>query len=172
MGKYVLNLTVLLYAMAFVGCASVTRGTNDSLGVRTNPPGARVEVLRTNRTLTDAEIKNNMSAGEAKAILGKKDAEFYGPLISTTPASFKLKRKGKYSLLITKPGYEPVVVDVDYKIAGGGAAGMAGDVLVGGLIGVAVDAGTGATLSLTPNSIDIKLKELNYSISTEQASDN
>jgi hypothetical protein len=37
---------------------------------------------------------------------------------------------------------------------------MAGNVLVGGLIGVAVDAGSGATLNLTPNPIDLKLEQI------------
>ena len=58
---------------------------------------------------------------------------------------------------IEKEGYETVRVQVESQVAGAGAAGMAGNVILGGLIGAAVDAGTGATLQLKPNPIQVKL---------------
>lgn len=80
-----------------------------------------------------------------------------GGLQCTTPCSVELKRKRDYHLKITKPGFEPVETDVMSQIAGAGAAGMAGNVLLGGLIGVGVDAATGATKSLKPNPVEVKL---------------
>lgn len=51
----------------------------------------------------------------------------------TTPCSIKLKRKYGLHLSITKEGYHTVEADVNAQVAGGGAAGMAGNVLIGGL---------------------------------------
>ena len=75
----------------------------------------------------------------------------------TTPCSVELKRKKDVIVQIEKAGYEPVKVSVLSEIAGAGAAGMAGNALIGGLIGVAVDAASGATKKLTPNPIKLVL---------------
>ncbi len=75
----------------------------------------------------------------------------------TSPCNLKLKRKGDYTIDVTKEGYEAVRVNVLSQIAGAGAAGMAGNVLVGGLIGVGVDAASGATKELKPNPLKINM---------------
>jgi hypothetical protein len=77
-----------------------------------------------------------------------------------TPASFKVSRRGGFTVTIAKEGYEPITVQVESQIAGGGAAGMAGNVILGGLIGAAIDAGSGATLELKPNPIQVDLVAL------------
>ncbi len=76
-----------------------------------------------------------------------------------TPCSLKLKRKDAVVLDISKDGYESVQVNVLSEIAGAGAAGMAGNVLVGGIIGAGVDASTGAMKSLKPNPVKVTLVE-------------
>jgi len=75
----------------------------------------------------------------------------------TTPCTLKLKRKHPLAVEVCKAGYQPVVTQILSQIAGAGAAGMAGNVLVGGLIGVGVDAATGATKDLTPNPLSVTL---------------
>jgi hypothetical protein len=60
-----------------------------------------------------------------------------------TPCSFEVPRKDQFLATFTKSGYHPEQVMVGTKMSGGGAAGMAGNVLVGGVIGVVVDASTG-----------------------------
>jgi hypothetical protein len=75
----------------------------------------------------------------------------------TSPCSVELKRKHDYHVKIEKAGYDPVETDVLSQIVGAGAAGMAGNVLVGGLIGVGVDAYTGATKGLKPNPLTVSL---------------
>jgi hypothetical protein len=77
-----------------------------------------------------------------------------------TPCSIELKRKRNYTLQIDRDGFEPVTVNVLSEISGAGAAGMAGNVILGGLIGVAVDAASGATKKLTPNPIKLNLVPL------------
>jgi hypothetical protein len=74
-----------------------------------------------------------------------------------TPCSVELKRKHDYHVTIEKPGYERVDTDVRATIVGAGAAGMAGNVMLGGLIGAGVDAATGATKGLKPNPLDVRL---------------
>lgn len=76
-----------------------------------------------------------------------------------TPCTFKMSRKAEFGVTITKPGYKTWTGQVTNKVSGAGGAGMAGNVLLGGLIGAAVDAGTGAMLSLTPNPLTVELEK-------------
>jgi hypothetical protein len=80
--------------------------------------------------------------------------------VCKTPCTLKKKRKENLVVFIEKPGFEKVEVNVISEVAGAGAAGMAGNVLVGGLIGVGVDAATGATKKLTPNPVSVTLAPL------------
>lgn len=77
-----------------------------------------------------------------------------------TPCSVKLKRKLEQVVTIRREGYEVVTVNVIPQIVSSGAAGMAGNVLVGGLIGAAVDAGSGAMKDLKPNPVKVSLVAL------------
>ncbi|WP_243394530.1 hypothetical protein [Yoonia maritima] len=45
-----------------------------------------------------------------------------------------------------------------HKTANGGGAALAGNVLVGGVIGLGVDAATGASQELTPNPVQVPLE--------------
>lgn len=74
-----------------------------------------------------------------------------------SPCTLKKKRKHPFTVNINKEGYEPVKTDVQSSVSGAGAAGMAGNILVGGLIGLGVDAGTGANKDLKPNPLVVKL---------------
>lgn len=75
-----------------------------------------------------------------------------------TPCTFKLKRKNDFEVTISKPGYKTYHGQVTHDVSTGGAAGMAGNVLVGGLIGIGVDAATGAMMNLKPNPLKVKLE--------------
>lgn len=75
-----------------------------------------------------------------------------------TPCAIRMKRKSQFIATVTKPGYKPATISVTHKTAKAGAAGMAGNVLVGGLIGVVVDSSTGATQDLVPNPAFVKLE--------------
>lgn len=76
-----------------------------------------------------------------------------------TPCTLTLKRKYPLAVELCKSGFRPVLTQVHSQIAGSGAAGMAGNVLVGGLIGVGVDAASGATKDLRPNPLAVTLVE-------------
>ena len=81
-----------------------------------------------------------------------------GQSCTGTPCTFKVPRKSELNVLVTKAGCRPQQVRVTNRVASGGGAAMAGNVLVGGLIGAAVDAGSGATLELVPNPLNVTLE--------------
>lgn len=75
-----------------------------------------------------------------------------------TPCTIKMPRRSEFDVDITKAGYKPARVHVTHKVAGAGGAAMAGNVILGGVIGAGVDAGTGAMLDLVPNPVNITLE--------------
>ena len=77
-----------------------------------------------------------------------------------TPCGLKLKRKNGLHVSITKDGYKTIEADVHTQIAGGGAAGMAGNVLLGGIIGVGIDASNGSLNEFAPNPLKVTLEPL------------
>ena len=111
---------------ALSACATITRGTEDTFVVETDPAGARV---RTSNGLACA----------------------------STPCALRMDRDSEFVVTIEKEGFETHTASVSHEVADGGAAGMAGNVLVGGLIGVAVDAGSGAMYDLVPNPLRVTL---------------
>jgi hypothetical protein len=78
----------------------------------------------------------------------------------STPCAIKISRKAEFTATITKPGYKPATVAVTHKTANAGAAGIAGNVLLGGVIGLGVDVATGASQDLVPNPVSLKLEPL------------
>lgn len=84
-----------------------------------------------------------------------------------TPCNFKMQRKEGFTVTAELEGYLPARETVTSNLAGGGAAGMAGNILVGGIIGIGVDAMSGATQELSPNPLIINL--IKVSAPPEQA---
>jgi hypothetical protein len=127
MNARILPLLAALFGLLALqsGCASITRGTKDTLVVESDPAGANVR----------------LSTGAT----------------GQTPTSFKLPRKKELDVVIEKDGYEPLTVHVSSQVSGKGSMGMAGNVLVGGLIGAGVDAYSGAMKDLRPNPVTVKL---------------
>ncbi|MGA9855073.1 MAG: translation initiation factor 2 [Gammaproteobacteria bacterium] len=70
-----------------------------------------------------------------------------------TPCTIEVPRKDDFTVVFAAPGYQTMSVPVVAKVAGGGAAGFAGNLLLGGVVGMAVDASTGAALSHVPNPV-------------------
>jgi hypothetical protein len=75
-----------------------------------------------------------------------------------TPAKFAKERRGDpFTVTVSKPGYATEVITVKSHVGGTGGTAMAGNLLLGGAIGMGVDAGTGAYDSLYPNPVSVKL---------------
>lgn len=96
------------------GCATIMEGTSQSVAIATAPAGALCNVDR------------------AGAHLGT---------VAATPGSLRLdKSKNDLSVSCTKDGYQPASLTQSPKFVGT----TFGNIVAGGLIGVAVDAASGA----------------------------
>ncbi len=76
----------------------------------------------------------------------------------TTPCTISVSRKDEFQVTYTKEGYKESNIPVKTQIAGAGVAGFAGNVLVGGVVGMGVDAVTGSTLEHVPNPVHAVLE--------------
>ncbi len=90
---------------------------------------------------------------------GAKVRTSNGFFCDSTPCSLTMTRKSEFTATITKPGYKTLEVRVTHKVSGNGGAGMAGNVIFGGIIGAGVDVTTGAMLDLTPNPLNVSLEK-------------
>jgi PEGA domain len=118
-------------AVPCVGCASVTRGTTENISIATTPAGATAEI-------SGLEI----------------------PTACVTPCVIVAKRNADITVAISKEGYEPQIIPLTKEVPGSGAAGFAGNVLAGGLIGMGVDAATGAAQDHKPNPVIVTLQPI------------
>ncbi|KZL21473.1 hypothetical protein PsAD2_00768 [Pseudovibrio axinellae] len=100
---------------------------------------------------TSEDIKINVEPKHAK-ITSTSAHSCVGPCV------INVSRKKEFTLTASAPGYQTQVVDVETRVSGKGAAGMAGNILVGGIVGVGVDAVSGATLDHYPNPVTFNLK--------------
>ena len=90
-------------------------------------------------------------------------------LACTTPCTLTVKRKGTFTVTLEKKGYETIMTSVVSSRDGAGTAGMAGNLLVGGIVGIGVDAATGAMNSHRPNPLVVTMvKTIGEDTSNEQ----
>jgi hypothetical protein len=126
-------------ALSLGACATVTRGTTTDFKVASEPSGASVKT----------------STGFACA---------------PTPCTIKkMIRKEAFDATITLTGYKPVTKHIQSLVEGGGAAGAVGNVVIGGVIGVAVDATDGAMDDLVPNPLNVTLEPVGAPAATSPA---
>ena len=115
-------------------CATITRGTDQTYVIETDPPGAI------------AALSTGISC--------------------TTPCSLRLKRRHNFTVDITRAGYEPVKATVTSGVSGGGGAAMAGNVILGGIIGAVVDGTNGSMNELRPNPLKVNMVKLGSAASS------
>ena len=78
----------------------------------------------------------------------------------STPCTLKIPRKDQFQATFELPGYQPESIYVGTRMSGGGTAGLAGNAVFGGIIGVVVDGSNGATMDHYPNPVVATLKPL------------
>jgi len=122
-------LIAVAAAAALGGCASATRGTTEQISIASTPSGAEA-------TVSGLEV----------------------PTACITPCVVQAKRSADITVSFAKEGYEPQVVPLTKDIAGAGAAGFAGNLLLGGVVGMGVDAVTGAALDHHPNPVIVTMQ--------------
>lgn len=81
-------------------------------------------------------------------------------LVCTTPCALPIPRKDEFVATFTKAGYRTETIPVGTAMQGGGAVAIAGNVIIGGVIGGVVDASSGATLDHVPNPVNVSLQRL------------
>lgn len=105
----------------------------------------------TRGTTNQVQIVSEPAGATARTSLGHQCA---------TPCTLQIARKEEFSVAFSMPGYEDQTVLVKTQLAGAGAAGFAGNVIAGGIVGMGVDAVTGSTLEHVPNPVSVALQPL------------
>src|SRR3954467_12372333 len=123
------NLGILALCALVGGCASVARGTTENISIASTPSGA-------------------------EAVISGLDV----PTTCLTPCAVVVKRNADISVAFQKEGFEPQIVQLTKEIQGAGAAGFAGNLLLGGVVGMGVDAVTGAATDHKPNPVIVTLQ--------------
>ena len=119
-------LAELLPLILCCSCATVTTGTSQTITVETEPPGAACRMTRGEETVG---------------------------AVNPTPGSVTIgKDKDEIEIRCEMPGYLTISRQLDSSFQGM----TLGNVLLGGIIGIAVDAGSGA-MHEYPASISVRL---------------
>ena len=79
-------------------------------------------------------------------------------LACVTPCTLQIKKNEEFVATFKKAGYAAKDVPVARQIVAGGVAATAGNIIVGGLVGVGVDAVTGAGFDHVPNPVVVTLR--------------
>jgi hypothetical protein len=126
--KVIKSVIVVSAALSLCACATITRGTTQAFEVKTTPVGAAVTTST-------------------------------GLNCPSTPCVFpNVPRNSNFDVTITKPGYKTHTAKVTNTTSSAGGMGMAGNILLGGIIGAAVDGTNGSMQDLTPNPLEITLE--------------
>lgn len=108
------RLALLGAAALLSACASITKGTDQNVVVNTSPQGARCELMRDGSILT---------------------------IVDPTPGTINISKSSEdIQIKCSKDGFQTA----QYVLESEAEAMTAGNVIFGGVIGLAVDAGTGA----------------------------
>jgi len=102
----------------------------------------------TRGTTDQVQLLSEPPGAEARTSMGHQ---------CVTPCTLQFSRKDEFTVTFSKPGYREQQVAVTTQIAGAGAAGFAGNVVLGGVVGMGVDAATGSTLEHVPNPVSVVL---------------
>lgn len=78
----------------------------------------------------------------------------------TAPCELEVARKDEFTATATLAGHEPQSIYVNSQISTSGGWAMAGNVVVGGLIGMGADVASGAAMEHTPNPVKFQLKPI------------
>jgi hypothetical protein len=126
MGKLLTVLVLLIPVLSTGGCATVVKGTTQAISVETEPPGATCRLFREGATIA---------------------------VVNLTPGSVTIgKDKDAVDVRCELDGHLPSSESLESSFQGW----TLGNAVLGGLIGVAIDAGSGAMREY-PTSIRVRL---------------
>lgn len=125
-----MKLLVVVALMApLAACATMARGMSQNVDIASEPPGAKVET----------------SLGKA---------------CEATPCTLeKVSREAKFTVTVSKPGYQTATTQVVHQTSAAGAAAVAASFAIpGGILWSLIDANFGASQDLTPNPVTVTLQ--------------
>lgn len=111
-------LGVAALCVVLGGCASATRGWHEQIMLASTPSGATATM---------------------EGLMGPSADQPTKSVSCTTPCSIQVNRNDNLTVKFEKDGFEPQVVALSKEVAGTGAAGFAGNILLGGVVGMVVD---------------------------------
>lgn len=116
-----LSLAGLLIVLAMAsGCATVVKGSKQSIGIQTDPEGASCELVREGQ------------------VIGS---------VSPTPGEVEVEKdKDNIEVTCKKKGFNPASDSISSSFQ----QWTLGNLLIGGIIGIAIDAGSGAAMQYPP----------------------
>ena len=97
----------------------------------------------------DVQIKVNPSNAKIRTSTGHA---------CTGSCTINVPRKKTFTVTASAPGYQTEIIEVETRVGGKGAVALAGNAIVGGVIGIGVDAVSGAALDHYPNPVVINLE--------------
>lgn len=98
----------------------------------------------TRGTTDQIQIMSDPLGAEARSSLGHS---------CNTPCTIHVSRRDEFIVSFAKEGYKRQSITVGTKLTGEGATAFVGNVLIGGVVGMGVDAATGAALKHFPNPV-------------------
>ena len=119
----------LLAICAFSGCATIVSGRHEEVAIRSNPPQAHVAV------------RNGQGEVVASGLTPMK--------VQLDRSKGILKKPPHYTATLQKPGYQPSQVAIDPNFN----PWALGNIVLGGPLGLAADAASGAVWRMTPGEI-------------------
>jgi hypothetical protein len=99
-------------------------------------------------TVTRGTSTSFIVASEPRGAAVKTSTGFSCP---STPCTMKMPRKKGFDVTVSKDGFEAKTMHVSSKTSGAGAAGFVGNAVLGGFLGMALDATNGSMNDLSPN---------------------
>jgi hypothetical protein len=121
--------------------------------------------MRSKMMMIVVAVAATMLGGCATAIRGNTNqvtfaSEPSGATVTTSlgqtcvaPCTIAIERNKEFEATFRRDGFEPSVVSVRTVVSREGGTSFAGNILAGGLIGMGVDAATGAALDHSPNPV-------------------
>lgn len=158
--KSIVACVHIVIAIVMASCATVVRGTSDQVQFLSNPPGAIVTSIVDYPCGGPCPVQDRED-GSAEPYISDnvRTPEVPGPSC-ITPCIAQVDRNKALIVTFKKDGYVPQRVKVRGKVSTGGAAGMAGNIVLGGAVGAVTDAATGAMLDHCPNPVTVQLQRV------------
>lgn len=135
------------------GCASIIRGTIEQVQFDSDPAGATMRSIVSYECGGPCAVRDERPESQTSYVgINDRTPDVPGPAC-ITPCAAQVARNQELIVTFSKEGYETQTLKLSNHLAGGGVAGAAGNILLGGAIGAAVDVGDGAVMDHYPNPL-------------------